>query len=71
MTPTQRQLMGIKRKAKNLRKDYGDFAHLRVLEAIARAESDPLSNHGEYWRKVLDALNKLPRKRGTLFNERK
>ena len=61
--------MGIKRKAKNLRKDYGDFAHLRVMEALARAESIDAPNHTNYWRKVLDALNKLPPKGGTQTKE--
>ena len=65
--------MGIRRKAKNLLKDYGDFAHIRVLEAIARAEGAEgieQNNRIVYWRKVLDALNNLPPSRGKQTKEK-
>ena len=63
--------MGIKTKARNLKRRYGDLAYLRVLEAITRAENDPLNSREAYWRKVLGALDKQPRSRGKLFNEGK
>jgi hypothetical protein len=63
--------MGVKTKARDLKRRYGDLAHLRVLEAIARAENDPLNSREAYWRKVLSALDKQPRSRGTLTNDRK
>lgn len=62
--------MGIYRKAKNLRKDYGDFAHIRVLEAIARAEQIDSPNHMNYWRRVLHVLNNLPPSGGKQIKEK-
>ena len=62
--------MGFRRRAKNLRRDYGDFAELEVAQAIARAEGIEQTNRITYWRKVLDALNKLPSSSGKQTKEK-
>lgn len=62
MTPKQKRLMEedrYVRQAKKMRKKYGDFAHARVLEHILEAEAINHIITTPYWRKVLEALNKL------------